>query len=167
MMKERILFRVERLFRVCERGQALIETALASLFLMMLLLGAMELGMVTCAAIEVANSAKAAAQYAAMNGGAWTRTGLDTAGMLAAAQADAGNLASNISFTTTPTYACRCSGAGFANCATSPPTGCTSSHLLVTIMVKTQANYAPLIQVPGLNFSRIVLRGSAQEEVLQ
>ncbi|HUB29056.1 MAG TPA: TadE/TadG family type IV pilus assembly protein [Terracidiphilus sp.] len=150
-----------------EHGQAMIETALSSLLLMLLLLGAVELGMVAYAAIEVANSAKAAAQYAAMNGGAWTRTGLDTTGMLNAAQADAGNMVSNISFTTAPGYTCSCTGGGAANCASSPPTGCVGSHLLVTITVQTQANYRPLIQIPGSRFTTITLYGSAQEEVLQ
>jgi hypothetical protein len=121
--------------------------------------------MVAYAAVEVANSAKAAAQYAAMNGGAWTRTGLDTVGMLAAAQADAGNLVTRISFTTPPTYACRCTGGGFANCGTAPPTGCSGSHLLVTIQVKTQAIYTPLVHAVG--FGSIILKGSAQQEVLQ
>jgi Flp pilus assembly protein TadG len=149
-----------------ESGTALIETAISSLFLMLLLLGAVELGTVSYASIEVANSAKAAAQYAAMNGGAWTSTGLDTVGMLAAAQADAGNLVSNVSFSSTPTYACSCSGAGTATCTTSPPTGCVGSHLIVTVTVKTQATYVPLIQFPG-GFGSITLNGWAQEEVLQ
>jgi Flp pilus assembly protein TadG len=166
-MTGQILFRVKNILRSSERGQAMIETALSSMFLMLLLLGAMEMGTMTYAAIEVANSAKAAAQYAAMNGGAWTRNGLDTVGMLAAAQADAGNLVSNISFTTAPTYACVCTGTGFANCSTAPPTGCTSSHLLVTITVKTQANYTPPVRIPGLTSAHIMLKGSAQEAVLQ
>ncbi len=148
-----------------QSGQAMIETALSSLFLILLLLGGIELGMVAYAAIEVANSAKAAAQYAAMNGGAWAPTGLDTVGMLAAAQADAGNLVSNISFTSPPTYACRCTGAGLPNCGTAPPTGCTGSHLIVTIQVQTQATYTPLVHAIG--FDSIVLKGSAQQEVLQ
>lgn len=167
MMNGRILCRARNILRSSERGQAMIETALSSMFLMLLLLGAMEMGTMTYAAIEVANSAKAAAQYAAMNGGAWTRSGLDTVGMLAAAQADAGNLVNNISFTTAPTYSCVCTGAGLVNCSTAPPTGCTSSHLLVTITVKTQANYTPPIKIPGLTSSHIVLKGSAQEDVLQ
>jgi Flp pilus assembly protein TadG len=148
-----------------QSGQAMIETALSSLFLMLLLLGGIELGMVAYAAIEVANSAKAAAQYSAMNGGAWTPTGLDTVGMLAAAQADAGNLVSNISFTSPPTYVCRCTGAGVADCGTAPPTGCTGSHLVVTIKVQTEATYTPLVHAIG--FDSIVLKGSAQQDVLQ
>lgn len=156
-----------RFVQAADSGQAMIETALSSLFLMLVLLGAVEMGMVAYAAIEVANSAKAAAQYAAMNGGAWTRTGLDTTGMLAAAQADAGNLVSNISFSTAPTYACRCTGAGVADCGTAPPTGCTGSHLQVTVTVKTQAIFTPLIHFPGSGFTSITLKGSAQQEVLQ
>ena len=164
-MRLRFLRGVGRWITNDERGQALIETALSSLFLMLLLLGGIEVGMVAYAAIEVANSAKAAAQYAAMNGGAWTQTGLDTDGMLAAAQADAGNLVSSISFTAPPTYACRCTGAGLPDCGTAPPTGCTGSHLVVTIQVQTQATYTPLIHAVG--FNSIVLKGSAQQEVLQ
>lgn len=166
-MNAQILCRARRIFVSCEDGQAMIETALSSAFLLFILLGAMELGMVTNAAIAVANSARAAAQYAAMNGGAWTRKGLDTTGMLAAAQADAGKMVSGVSFTNAPTYACRCTGWGVANCKSAPPTGCTSSHLQVTITVMTQANYTPPIQLPGLDLSRITLTGYAQEDVLQ
>ncbi len=167
-MKSRGYFAGKRFFRPSgESGQALIETALSSLVLVLILLGAVELGMVTYAAIEVANSAKAAVQYAAMNGGAWTRTGLDKDGMLAAAQADAGNLISNISFVDAPTYRCSCSGAGVPNCASSPPTGCTASHLMVTIQVNTQATYKPMIQIPGVKFASITLKGFAQQDLLQ
>jgi Flp pilus assembly protein TadG len=152
-----------------EGGQALIETALSSLFLMLLLLGAVEMGMAAYAAIEVANSAKAAAQYAGMNGGAWAAGGgLDRVGMLNAAQADAGNLVANISFTTAPTYSCSCTGAGVADCPQSGhPSGCTGSHLLVKINVETQATYRPIIRFPGSNFTTITLRGAAEQDVLQ
>jgi Flp pilus assembly protein TadG len=166
-MKIRILWRARRIFHSCEDGQAMIETALSSAFLLFILLGAMEVGMLTNAAIAVANSARAAAQYAAMNGGAWTRKGLDSTGMLSAAQADAGRLVSSVSFTRAPTYTCRCTGSGIANCSTAPPTGCTSSHLQVTITVMTQADYTPPIRVPGLNISHFTLKGYAQQEVLQ
>lgn len=145
----------------------MIETALSSAFLLLMLLGAMELGLVMDAAIAVANSARAAAQYAAMNGGAWTRKGLDTTGMLVAAQADAGRLVGDVSFTKAPTYACRCTGWGVANCRSAPPTGCTSSHLQVTITVMTQANFTPPVQIPGLNLAHFTLKGYAQEDVLQ
>jgi len=150
-----------------ECGQALIETAISSILLVGILLGGVQLGMMAYAAIEVANSAKAAVQYGAMNGGAWTRSGLDQRGMLAAAQADAGNLVSDISFVTAPTYTCTCTGAGVPNCGNSPPTGCTGSHLLITVRVNTQATYRPLFRFPGSDSWGITLRGSAQEDVLQ
>lgn len=149
-----------------ESGQALIETGISSFLLALLLLGAVELGTVTYASIEVSNSAKAAAQYATMNGGAWTSSGLDTVGMLSAAQADAGNLVSNVTFPTAPSYTCSCSGAGTATCSTSPPTGCAGSHLIVTVTVKTQGTYNPLIRFWN-GFTSITLNGYAQEEVLQ
>ena len=149
-----------------ESGQALIETGISSLLLILLLLGAVELGTTAYASIEVANSAKAAAQYATMSGGAWTSTGLDTVGMLNAAQADAGNLVSNVTFPTAPTYTCSCSGAGTATCSTSPPTGCAGSHLIVTVTVRTQASFSPLIRFWN-GFTSITLNGYAQEEVLQ
>lgn len=167
MMNLQALCRAGRSLHSREDGQAMIETALSSAFLLFILLGAVELGMVTNAAIAVANSARAAAQYAAMNGGAWTRKGLDTTGMLAAAQADAGQMVDDLSFAQAPTYVCRCTGRGFANCRSAPPTGCTASHLQVTITVKTQANYTPPVQLPGLNLSNFTLRGSAQQDVLQ
>lgn len=149
-----------------ERGTALIETAFSSLLLILLLVGAVELALMSYASIEVANAAKAAAQYATMNGGAWTATGLDTVGMLNAAQNDSGDLLSNVSFSTTPTYTCSCTGAGTATCTTSPPTGCKGSHLTITVTVKMQAAYSPLIRVPGGPTS-ITLHGYAQEAVLQ
>ena len=166
-MNARVLYRARRILSASEDGQALIETALSSAFLLLILLGALEVGMVMNASIAVANTARAAAQYAAMNGGAWTRKGLDTTGMLGAAQAEAGRLVNNVSFAKTPSYACRCTGWGVANCRSAPPTGCLSSHLQVTITVMTQANYTPPIQVPGLNLSNFTLKGYAQEDVLQ
>jgi len=39
--------------------------------------------------------------------------------------------------------------------------------LLVTITVKTQANYTPPVRIPGLTSAHIMLKGSAQEAVLQ
>jgi len=149
-----------------ESGTALIETVFASLLLMLLLLGAVEMGMASYTSIEVGNAAKAAAQYATMNGGAWTSTGLDTTGMLAAARSEAGNLASNVTFPVAPTYTCSCTGAGTADCTTAPPTGCVGSRLIVTVTVNTQVTFTPPIKFPG-SFGSMTMNGFAQEEVLQ
>jgi Flp pilus assembly protein TadG len=141
------------------------------LFLITLLLGAVELSRVAYAAIEVSNAARAAAQYGAMNGGAFLSTdstGMDSTGMLNAAQGDAGDLGSLVQWASNPTYTCSCSGTGTASC-TPPavPTGCTTSHIIVTVTVNTKAVYDPLIYLPGITSKTITLYGSAQEEVLQ
>jgi Flp pilus assembly protein TadG len=45
----------------CESGQALVELALTMSMLIVMLLGAVQMGLLAYAAIEVANTAKAAA----------------------------------------------------------------------------------------------------------
>src|SRR5581483_10847178 len=149
-----------------ENGQALIETYFSGAFLILLLLGGVELGRTAYAATELSNAARAAAQYAAMNGGAFNGVGLDTAGMLLAAQSDAADLGSSVQFTTTPSYTCSCTGAGTATCGP-PPSGCSGSHLLVTVNVQVQASFNPLVYIPGFTHSAITLHGSDQEVVLQ
>jgi len=57
-----------------ESGQALVETALTAPILLLMLVGGVEFGRVAYAAIEVANSAKAAVQYGAQNPGTSTDT---------------------------------------------------------------------------------------------
>jgi hypothetical protein len=155
-----------------ESGQALAETALSASLLLLFLLGAACLGRVSYSAIEVSNAARAAAQYGAMNGGAFLptdSTGLDSAGMLTAAQSDAGNLGTLVQFASGfPTYTCSCSGTGTASCTPpATPSGCATSHLIVTIHVQTTASVNPLIFVPGLGSHTFKLYGNAQEQVLQ
>ncbi len=154
-----------------ESGQALIETSIASTLLVLLLLGAVELGRMAYAAIEVSNAARAAAQYGAMGGGAFLTsdaTGLDATGMLNAAQADAGNLGSAVQWNGNPTYSCSCTGGGTPSC-TPPaiPSGCTTSHLVIKINVKVKATFNPLIYIPLWAHTGISLYGGAQQEVLQ
>jgi Flp pilus assembly protein TadG len=155
-----------------DSGQALIELALSLPLLFLILLGAVELGRLAFAAIEVSNAAKAAAQYATY-GGAYSATsasGFDEAGMLTAAQADAADL-SSVSFASGyPIMTCRCSGAGTANCGGGniPPSGCAppASNVVVTVTVKTQTSFDPLIFIPGWTHGAITLYGWAQQQVM-
>lgn len=142
-----------------ETGQALVELAFTLPLLVLLLLGAAELGRVAYAAIEVSNAARAGVQYAAMNGGAYT----DTTGIANAAASDAGNLSS---LTTTASYTCICSNgsAPTASCATAGI--CYSSHVITTVTVQTQTTFDPLIHLPGLS-NTFKLYGQAIQQVLQ
>jgi len=161
MMKIRT-FKIARAL-ACDGGQAMVETAMTLPLLALMLLGAFEFSRVAYAAIEVTNAARAAAQYGAMNGGGF----LDTSGMLAAANADAGNLSGLSWVSGYPTVACSCSGTGTASCPSGKsPSGCTSSQLLVTVDVQLQYRISSVLKVPGFPTSYTVY-GAASQGVLQ
>lgn len=161
-----------KMFRRGDAGNALVETALTFSILTTLLIGVAEMARIAFAAIEVTNAARAAAQYAAMNGGAFNTndsSGLDTTGMLNAAQADAGNLGGSAApvFANTPTYTCSCTGTGTASCvAPSTPSGCTTSHIVATVTVHMKTTYTSVVRLPGLP-ATYTLYGYDVEQVLQ
>jgi hypothetical protein len=164
--------RIENRYLDMQSGQALVETALAASLLALFILGAASLGRVSYAAIEVTNAARAAAQFGAMNGAAFLpsdSTGLDSAGMLSAAQLDARDLGSLVQFASGyPTYSCSCSGTGTASCTPpATPSGCTTSHLIVTIQVQTTATFNPFVFIPGFAQHSFTLTGTAKQQVLQ
>jgi Flp pilus assembly protein TadG len=142
-----------------ESGQALVELAVSISLLFLILLAAVEFGRATYAAIEVSNAAKAAVQYGAMNGGPVG----DTAGILNAIQGDSFNLGNTVTISAGyPTVSNACSD-GSTYSAT---TGCTNSHLLRTLTVKTETTFQPLIGWQGFPTS-FKLYGYAQQLVLQ
>lgn len=143
-----------------DAGQALVEVALTLPLLLLIMLGAVEFGRMAFAAIELSNAARAAAQYGSQN----HDTALDTAGMLTAAQNDYTIDPTDISLTSTA-ETCNCSDTGAAvSCSSS--TACSGAHIEVTLTIKTQANFDPLIHVPGFPGS-ITLHGWAIQTVLQ
>ena len=134
-----------------DSGQSLIELAVAAPLLFLMLLGMVEFGRMTYAAIEVSNAARAAAQYGAANGGALS----DSSGMLNAAQTDALNMPSSPSMAWVsgyPTSNCYCANAKSTSvsCTSISATTCVGSHLEGTLTVKMQVSYSPLIHWPGL-----------------
>jgi Flp pilus assembly protein TadG len=153
-----------------EAGSALVELALSVPILLMLLLGAVEFGRFAYLWIEVTNAARAAAQYAATNGGA---SG-DSTGIQLAAQQDAPGLGSNVT-ATVYSDVCVCSDAetttvscgGTTNSCTTP-----GSHLMETVTIKTSATYTPLVNysTPKYGISGIsgpfTLHGYASQLVL-
>ena len=170
-MRKRLL---SGLFSAGETGSALVETALTFPVLIMMLLGAVELGEVAYASIETSNAARAGAQYAAVGGGY-----NDTAGVTAAAQADAYDTYTPqpTSFTVTmPTPACACSD-GLGTCSVSGAVGsspgvfaCTSGTPIVTVTVQTTAQFtSPIaLKTPFASLGpTFTLHGSAQQVVLQ
>jgi Flp pilus assembly protein TadG len=150
-----------------EEGQALVETALSMTVLILMLLGAVELGQMAFAAIAVGNAAKAASQYAAQS----PVTAADLAGIRQAAQNEYPTPSSLtlVSPTATSGYACTCAGTGTSvvctiNSVSSP--ACPGSYMEVTVTVQTQVSFTPGIHIPGLP-GPLQLRGTAKQKVLQ
>jgi Flp pilus assembly protein TadG len=163
-MSEKVLakYDVRRFLRGAEAGTALVEVALTFPVLMGMLLGAVQLGVMAHAQIELTNATRAAAQYAAMNGGGYH----DSSGLKIAAQNDAGELTI---VTATASSACTCSD-GSGAClqdATTKLYSCTTGKPVATVTVTTTAGYPSLIKIPGLFANnKFSLTGTAQQEVL-
>jgi Flp pilus assembly protein TadG len=149
---------IPRLSRIAsgERGQALIETALALPLLFVVLVGVAEFAMASYAAIEVSNAALAGVQYGAQN----PATATDTAGIQTAAANDAGNLTLG---PTTVSHSCICSNGGASTCQ---PTDCSGSNIETILTVQTQMDFIPGFRYLGLP-TAFTLHGLAAQKVLQ
>jgi Flp pilus assembly protein TadG len=151
-----------------ESGQALIESALAIGFLMVILLGAVEFARYAYAAIEVSNAANAAVNYGASSPTAATdftgSAGNYTGGIANAALADARNIPGLQ--VTSITKSCACSDTTYAPSDCSDNTTCSSHNtsMLVTLSVTTRATYDPLVYLPG-GSKNMVLTGRATRVV--
>ena len=150
-----------------QRGVSTVEAACMLPFLLLLLLGVVDLGQAFHLAIEVSSAARAGAQYGYQN----STTQQDTAGMIAAAEDNASDVTTW--GTNTALYGCMCSdGTEQSQLATSnstststcstPPSTCTSkgAQLINYVEVQTQATYTPLFSWPGIP-SSITLNGHA------
>lgn len=159
-----------------ESGSALVETALIFPVLLLLLLGAVELGDLSYRATEMSNSARAAAQYAAMNGGAFTDCNGTFAGgtcsagtgIVAAAQADAPWASSKCSnFSVSAVNSCTCSNS--SACTGTSSYSCATGLPIVTVTVTTTASCGGIVSLNVFNSNSNLfnLQGYAQQEVLQ
>ncbi len=172
------IFRIQyrgwtKFLRGRDSGQALVEAALTMPILLLLLLGAVELGDVAYAAIQVSAAARSGAQYAAMNGGGYmdcnssgTGTCTSTSGIAQAAAKDALRVSQRSSaFIVTATHGCTCSNGS----ACSASLACTSpGYPFITVTVQTQASYPIAASVPGLiPGGTVTLHGYSQQLVLQ
>jgi Flp pilus assembly protein TadG len=142
-----------------EAGVALTEYALALPFLMLLLVGLIEVGRFAYFAILVGNAAHAAVQYGAV-------FSADSAGMTTAAQNDAPDIAAQI--TVTPGNYCYCwdgSSAPPAN-PTSPAvllTCPTGSHQLNYVTATVTGTFNSLFNYPGLPSTLTITRTAAMQ----
>jgi Flp pilus assembly protein TadG len=137
-------------------GQALVELAITMPLLLVIFVGAFEMGRVAYTSIEVSNAALAGVQY----GSQTAATAGDVTGIQTAAQNDAPNVALG---TTTVSSTCICSDGSASTCLS---TDCSTSHIETILKVQTQAAFDPGFHLPGLATS-YTLQGQAIQKVLQ
>ncbi len=176
----RIRFKVSQLLPLLlrsERGSALVESALTVPVVMLMLLGAVEMGDFAYRATEMSNAARAAAQYAAMNGGGFADcsgafaggTCGSTSGMYAAARNDAPRTYSTCTnFAVSTSNACVCSGSNTActSSGTAYSCGTGSGNPVINVTVNTSAQCSPITAIPNLFSGAFTLKGFANQEVL-
>ena len=136
-----------------ERGQALIEAAVAAPMFFLLLMGAAELGRIAYAAMEIQNAAEAGALYGALAQGA----NGDASGITLAAQNDAGNLSG---VTATVAHGHYCSDGTSPVAATGY--SCATGTQETTVNVTTTVQFDPLVHIPGIPKS-FYINGYASE----
>lgn len=138
-----------------EHGSSLIETALVTPILVLLLVAAVDFGNAYCARIAVTSAAEAGALYGVQNPG-------DIAGMILAAKLDGVNL---LTMVPTVSYGCECSdGSGASTLCTSSPACAT--NVVNYVEVNTVATFTPLMPYPGVA-KLLTLKGKARMRVAQ
>lgn len=147
-----------RLRSTGESGQALVETAVSLGMLLIILIGAVEIGRIAYATIQVTNAAKAAVQYGAQN----HNTAVDTTGMQTAAASEAPLLPNLNTAPSAPV--CTCANDG-TSVSCSDTTACPASTSIETITVQTSATFDPLFHIPGTP-TTYTLTGQAVQQVL-
>jgi Flp pilus assembly protein TadG len=138
------------------RGQAMVEMAMALPVLALLLLAAADFGRLYYANIEVANAARAGAQYGSQS----VITAADFSGMETAAKDDGSNL-SALSATAT-----QCTCMISSSVAACPASYCSNSPQATYVEVDTTATFHTAIKYPGIP-SSVTLGGKAVMMVAQ
>jgi Flp pilus assembly protein TadG len=158
-----------------ESGQSLLEVALVTPLLLLLVMGVIDMGRYMYQAILLGDAARAAVGYAAQT----PYTGVDATGMCDAASNDffdgasptcsCNAIASTGSFSCTGKtgsssatsltvsssgYLCECDAAGGASGGCEPPPTCATDVPLVTsVRVTASSTFSPMLPYPGIPVS--------------
>jgi len=125
-----------------QTGQSVLEVALLAPVLLLMLVGAIEIGRYAYFAIEATNAARAGVQYGAQN----LIDSKDLAGITTAAQNDAPELAS-LNVSARNLCACSTNPSHYVGC---PAKHCGAGHAVVFLEVGTTAQVPSLFHYPGL-----------------
>jgi Flp pilus assembly protein TadG len=152
-----------------ERGSSLVEAGLVATFVLIpLLLGSIDFGRAFFVSIEVANAARAGAQYGAQSQAAMQ----DSANIVLAAQKEAPDVAAAcgagknacwVGGYPQSAWGCECSNQTLATGGTPNSTACTCTggHVVDYVLVTTKATYTPMFNMFGW-FKPITLNSQAK-----
>jgi Flp pilus assembly protein TadG len=128
--------------RRAQRGQSVLETALLAPVLLLMLVGAIEIGRYAYVAIEATGAARAGVQYGAQS----LIDSKDVAGIKLAASNDAPDL-TQLNVTAKDLCACSNNPSQYVGC---PAQRCGAGHPVVFLQVNTTAQVPSLFHYPGL-----------------
>lgn len=130
-----------RWLRVFRRddGNAMVELAVVAPFMILLLLGAFEIGRYLDYSIKLGNAARAGVQYGSLN----IATASDFTGMKTAATNDS----NGITFTPTASNYCTCADGSASTCQ---PTDCSSSHIVEYVKLVATGSISSVFKAPGI-----------------
>ena len=140
-----------------ERAQSLVELALLTPILLLLVIGIVEMGRFAYLSILVGNSASAGAVYGAQN----LADSADTTGISDAATHDFQNGQSLTGLTITSSDVCGCDSGGAtttASCTGGSAGTCASGHWVVSVQVVATGTFNSLFRYPGIPRSLTVTR---------
>ena len=151
-----------------EIGQAFVELALVLPIFLLLLVGAVEVGRLAYAAIEVSNAARAGVSYAAQSHTTAALDATNSAFIMQAATQDAPNITI---LSAVPSNSCSCeSSAGVfttSSCTSINTNNCASpSRIVLYVQVQTSAKVDTLFHFPGIP-KTVTLGGYANMRVQQ
>lgn len=140
-----------------EAGQALIELALVVPLLTLIFVGALEVGRIAYAAIEVNNAARAGVAYASQTHTTASTDPSNLPNIQLAATTEAPDVTG---MTVTVSNSCTCSDGTPITCATAGTACVSPAFNQVTVQVNTAATINTAFHFPGIPNS-ITLRGQA------
>jgi Flp pilus assembly protein TadG len=156
-----------------ERGQSLIELALLTPVLLMLVIGIVEMGRYASFGILVSNAARAGAQYGAQS----LTKAADNTGIASAVQNECSSAdtvtcqALTLVPASGPYTICGCDNGG-AFTATACTSTCTTGHMVVSVQVGAKGTFNPLFNYTPplfghLSIPQIIITSTATQRVAQ
>lgn len=141
-----------------QRGNALIEFAIAAPLLLFIAIGLVEVGRFAYFSILVGNAAHAGAQYGAQN----FTTAIDTTGMVNAAKTDGQNVTG---LSASASHVCTCWNGTTASPSTPTTAACSTTicplagyHRILYVTVTASGSFTSLFTYPGLPHTHNVSR---------